>query len=325
MKNVIYYENNVIEVVLENEYIKVHLVNVGASIFKLFYNDVDIVVGPKDLNDFIKKGHYYGKTVGRFSGRLPIKFSVKELKNINLKPYKGEASTIHGGENGFSSKYFNYHPTKENEVVFSSLQKETDDNLPGDVYLEVKYELVDDTLNVTYYATTTETTLLNITNHVYFNLDASHTITDHELNINADKFVLFDEAYNIKGLKEVDGTLYNFKSYKSLKKPLSELSETPFKGLDTIFMLNEEKFLNLYSPKNNTNLKISTNYPAVVVYTHNDISPDGLDYFKLWPYAGIALECEYEPGGSLTDFLSDSILKKGQEYQHFITYTLTKK
>lgn len=323
MKNVIYYDNNVIEVIIENKYLKVHLINVGASMFKLFFNDEDVLIGPKDVKTFIKSDHYYGKTIGRFSGRLPTTFSVKELKNINLKPYKDEFSTIHGGKNGFSTKVFSYLETKEDEVVFTLIQKEEDGSLPGDINLKVKYELNNNELKVSYVATTTKTTILNITNHSYFNLDNSKTILDHKLKINADEFVLFDEEYNIKGLKETKGTIYDFNEYQEIKKPLGYLKETAFKGLDTIFKLNKEKNTNLFSLKNKTNLEITTSYPAIVVYTHNSDSPDNLDYYKLWPYVGVALECEYEPGGSLTDFLSDSILNKDEIYNHFINYKFT--
>lgn len=71
-------------------------------------------------------------------------------------------------------------------------------------------------------------------------------------------------------------------------------------------------------------MQITTNYPSLVVYTHNADSPDGLDYYKLWPYAGVALECEYEPGGIMTDFLNDGILKKENTYNHFVKYAFTK-
>lgn len=325
MKNVIVHENDVIEVMLENQYLKVHLLNVGASMFKFIYNDVDILVGPKDIKTFIKPDHYYGKTVGRFSGRLPINFSAKELENIVLEPYKGEYSTIHGGKNGFSTKKFIYKETSIDEAVFTLQQKEVSDNLPGDIKLTVKYKLVADELKVSYYATTTKTTILNITNHSYFNLDGNKTILDHKLKISADEFVLFDESYNIKGLKETDSTIYNFKEYAKIKKPLKQLKDTVFGGLDTIFKLSDKKEVNLYSPINKTNLSITTSYPAAVVYTHNVDSPDGLDYYKLWPYAGVALECLYEPGGTLTNFLNDSILKENESYNHFVNYKLTKK
>lgn len=325
MKKVIYHEKNIIEVILENEHIKVHLINIGASLFKLYYNDVDVLVGPKELKDYVKPDHYYGKTIGRFSGRLPINFYKEGLNEINLKPYKGESSTIHGGANGFSTKAFNYIETTDNEALFKLVQKESDDNLPGDIFLTVKYELNGSNLKVSYDATTTKTTILNITNHSYFNLDGSETITEHDLKISTDKYVLFDEEYNILGLKEVKGTIYDFSEYQKLKNPLDKLKDTAFKGLDTIFMLKNTNETNLYSPKNKTNLQITTNYPAIVVYTHNAASPDGLDYFNLWPFAGVALECEYEPGGTLTNFLSDAVLKKEDTYNHFVNYMFTKK
>lgn len=323
MKKIIYHNDGVVEVILENEQLKVHLVNVGASIFKLFFNNVDIIVGPKEIDTFIRKEHYYGKTVGRFTGRLPLNFSNKDLNDIVLEPYKGKTSTIHGGKNGLSTRTFNYVETKDNEAVFTVLVKEEEDNIPGDVFFKVKYELIDNELVVSYEGTSTKTTLLNITNHSYFNLDGSKTVYGHELSIDADEFVLFDDNYNILGLKSVLNTIYDFQELTALKKPLNELKKSAFKGLDTIYKLNNNAQTNLYCPKNGSNLGITTSYPALVVYTHNDESPDGLDYYKLWPHVGIALECEYEPGGILHDFLSDSILKENETYNHFIKYMFT--
>src|SRR5690554_6789248 len=262
MKKVIVHENDVVEIILENEILKVHLLNVGASMFKFIYNDVDILVGPKEVKTFIKPDHYYGKTVGRFSGRLPVNFSAKGLKNINLEPYKGIGSTIHGGKNGFSTKKFQYKETTNNEAVFTLLQKEAFDNLPGDINLTVTYKLIGNELKVSYYATTTKTTILNITNHSYFNLDYSKTVLEHQLKIAADEFVLFDDKYNIKGLKEVENTIYDFREFVEIKKPLKELKNTVFGGLDTIFKYSDKKEVNLYSPKNKTNLEITTSYPA---------------------------------------------------------------
>ena len=74
-----------------------------------------------------------------------------------------------------------------------------------------RYELTNNELKVSYLANTTKTTILNIINHGYFNLDQSKTILEHELQISADKYVVFDDEYNIKGIKEVDNTIYDFK------------------------------------------------------------------------------------------------------------------
>ncbi len=325
MKRIIKHNDGVIEVVLQNEHIKVHLVNVGASMFKLFYNNVDILVGPKDIETFVKDEHFYGKTVGRFSGRLPVNFYNEHLKEVNLDPYKGESSTIHGGPKGFSKRKFELLESENNVVVFLLFSSEEEDKLPGDVKLTVTYELNNNELLMTYSGSSTKTTLMNLTNHAYFNLDGSKRVTDHHLQINSSKIVNFDDSYNILGLKEVKETLYDFNLMKSLKKPLNTLKFSAFKGLDTIFLLDEEKNANLYSPLNRTNLQIQTSYPSLVVYTHNDESPDGLDYYRLWPHVGVALECEYEPGGTLYDFLSDAILQKEDKYSHFVKYSFSLK
>ena len=245
-------------------------------------------------------------------------------KQVELPAYKGHATTIHGGKNGYSKRYFTYHQSQDNEAIFTLIGSQKDDGLPGDVTLKVRYTLKADTLLVEYFAVATEKTLINITNHSYFNLDGSKTILDHSLQIDADKYVVFDDQFNVLGVSPVNDTPYDLRKPTQLKKPLNRLSNTAFKGFDNIFLLAEEGEVNLYSPQSKINLNISTSYPSVVVYTHNVSSPDDIAYFQKEPYCGIALECEYEPGGIFYPFLNDAVWDKDENYYHFITYRLNK-
>ncbi len=320
MKDIIQINKNLIKVRLKNEYIDCELLNYGASIFSLTVNKVDVVVGPKDINDFIKADHHYGKTIGRFSGRLPLEVKING-EFAQLKPYKDNYSTIHGGKEGYARKYFDYEHSDDNQVIFTLLDKEEDTGLPGDVKLKVIYQLVGKTLKVTYHAVSTKKTLINITNHSYFNLDGSNDILNHTLKVNANKYVVFDDLYNILGVKDVSNTIYDLRKPTRLKEPIKLLKQTNFKGFDTIFLNDENKKVELYSPLSKISLTVKSSYPALVVFTHNFASPDNVDYFKTRPYHGVALECLYEPGGILYPFLNDAVIDKEEVYNHFISYT----
>jgi len=306
-------------VTLKNDFLEVVLLNKGASIFKLIFNGIDVVIGPKVIEDFIKDDHYYGKTIGRVSGRLFCSGFEIEGTKIYPKPYKSETTTIHGGANGFSTRYFNYVESNENTVIFEIHSKSVDDGLPGDVNLRVTYTLEDNILHMDYEGDTTETTLMNITNHAYFNLDNSHDILDHIIKVHSSKYVKFEDDFSVSGIAEVTETPFDLREPIALKEPISKLMNTPFKGLDTIFLL-DQGLASLYSPKSLIGMTLKSTYPSLVVYTHNSYSPDKIPYYKSNPYKGVALEFEYEPGGIHYSFLNSGILNKNQKYQHKTSY-----
>lgn len=313
------------KITLKNEYITCELLNLGASIFSLTYNGIDIIVGPKNIDDFVEKDHHYGKTIGRFSGRLPTEGVIINDEKITLPSYKSDNSTIHGGKKGYARQYFNYVKPNDNEVIFTLLDKSSYSGLPGDVNIKITYKLIKEKLTIFYEAKTTEDTIVNVMNHSYFNLDGTKTILNHSLCIDAPKYVEFSPNYDVLGIKEVKGTLYDLTKPTLLKSPIEVLKESSFKGFDTIYLFEKNKKVQLYSELSKINLKIETDYPAVVVFTHNNPSPDNVKYFNTRAYHGIALECMYEPGGILSPYLNDGILKKGDKYKHFVSYELSKK
>jgi aldose 1-epimerase len=320
MKQVKKINKDLTMVTLKNDVLEVVLLNKGASIFNLIFKGIDVVVGPKVLADFIKYDHYYGKTIGRSSGRLFCSgFEIEGIK-IYPKPFISETYSLHGGANGFSTRYFNYVESHENSAIFEIHSTSTDDGLPGDINLRVTYTLIDNILQLDYDGDTTETTLMNITNHAYFNLDGSPDILDHVIKVPASKYVKFEDDFSVSGIAEVDRTPFDLREPTALKEPIKKLMNTPFKGLDTIFLL-DQGLTSLYSPKSLIEMTMKSTYPSLVVYTHNSISPDQIPDYQSSRYQGVALEFEYEPGGIHYSFLNSGILNKNQKYQHKTSYT----
>lgn len=319
MKQVKNINKDLTMVTLKNDYLEVVLLNKGASIFKLIFNGVDVVIGPKVIEDFIKDEHYYGKTIGRASGRLFCSGFEIEGAKIYPKPYKSETTTIHGGAKGYSTRYFNLIDSDENSAIFEIHSTSEEDGLPGDATLRVTYTLEDNFLHMYYDGEATETTLMNITNHAYFNLDDSHDILDHVIKVHSSNYVKFEDDFSVSGIGNVEGTPFDLREPVALNVPISKLKSTPFKGLDTIFLL-DQGLASLYSPKSLIGMTLKSTYPSLVVYTHNSDSPDKLPYYKTNQYKGVALEFEYEPGGIHYSFLNSGILDKNQKYQHKTSY-----
>ncbi|MFV0504385.1 MAG: hypothetical protein ACK5LT_10545, partial [Lachnospirales bacterium] len=203
-------------IILENENIRVQLLPFGATIYKLFIKDKkgkweNIVLSYPDCKEYKSTKTYFGMTCGRHAGRIVNgKFSIdgKEYQaDINNKGH-----SLHGGTIGISHKLWSYKMNYENCVSFFLESPDGDMGFPGNVKIEVIYTLEDNTLTVEYKGVSDKNTLLNLTNHSYFNLsgDLKEAMYEHKLQINADKFINTDEFVNAVSVDKVDGTDFDF-------------------------------------------------------------------------------------------------------------------
>ena len=196
-----YYKkiNDVTFITLKNKSnMKVVLSTFGASFYDLILPNKNnklesVILTPKNLNDFYYSDGYYGKSVGRFSGRID-----KAECNINGKTYVLDKNwnginSLHGGKEGISFQNFNYQVVKELEytdVIFTYLEKEN--LLPGDVFYTITYRVMENSndIRVIFEATTTKETIVNLTNHVYFNLSGNgvRSCLHHKMQFNCDKY-----------------------------------------------------------------------------------------------------------------------------------------
>ena len=172
-------------IVIKNEYLEVTLCSLGASIYRIIYDGKDMVLTPRDKNDFYKTSVYYGKTIGRLCGRI-----VAEQKG-NLKPQANEEGvSLHGGFDGLSTKEF-IVDAKPTFAEFHYLSKDGEAGYPGNVVFRVRYELIDDSLIVTFFAITDKPCLLALTNHAYFCL-GEDKLNNLCIQMENDKYIVTD-------------------------------------------------------------------------------------------------------------------------------------
>ncbi len=327
IKSTIYGDVSLIT--LENDALKVVLTNYGAAIFHLYVKQdgqlKEVSVQPDDLNDFLASTFYYGKTVGRTAGRLFLP-SYDIGNQTYFLPDEGKVSYIHGGPEGFSFKHFEVLSYSQHDVVFKAISYEDEGPYDGDMTLEVRYVIQDDTLTIEFKAQTTKTSLCNITNHVYLNLSDEPTIYDHDIVIHADTYLHIDKDNRVISIDPVKAPL-DIHRNQPIKPMLDIMMHTPFEGFDHTFILSKKNPLDMMVTSKHLKLDVSTTYPSIVLYTHNNLAPYAMRGQKALDnqHMGFTIECQFEPGGIQVNNLNDAILHPGEVYAHDMVLSFKKR
>ena len=284
-------------VVIKNEYLEVTLCSLGASIYRIIYDGKDMVLTPRDKNDFYKTSVYYGKTIGRLCGRI-----VAEQKG-NLKPQANEEGvSLHGGFDGLSTKEF-IVDAKPTFAEFHYLSKDGEAGYPGNIVFRVRYELIDDSLIVTFFAITDKPCLFALTNHAYFCL-GEDKLNNLCLQMENDKYIVTDDKLLPIKYESIPDK-WDFTNGK-------KLSETG--DIDNYFLF-KEKIVQLSS--NKYSLNISTNFVGTQIFTDHWI--DNIDVYssKEKVHRSVAIE----PQDSQ---LERKELLPNEHYERYIKYTFKK-
>ena len=305
--------------------IEINLTNYGATLLSLYVptknGKIDVVLGFHTIDEYIKAfemgaSPYFNAVVGRFAGRIKNAQFQLNGKTIQLDQNHGKHH-LHGGKYQLSNVAWNFENYNEetNTLNFSYVSK-ANEFYPGDVTIEVAYTLTDENeLNINYKATTTEDTLLNLTNHAYFNLDGiSGNTLDQKLQINAEKFLeLDDEKIPTGNFIPMENHAFDFRSSKNVVA-----------GIDHCFVLknNTEPAAILESMKNGITMKVYTDQPAVQIYvggkTSNELlNKESVEYHT---ESGICFETQIFPDAPNHEDFPNAILRKGETYQQNTTF-----
>ncbi|HZJ85818.1 MAG TPA: aldose epimerase family protein [Erysipelotrichaceae bacterium] len=315
---------------LENKNgMKVTLTNMGASIVNVWVLDkdnnlVDVALGHKDLKHYINNSGNLGCVVGRNANRIK---NAEAL--IDGSVYKLEVNdnnnNLHTGKMGLQNILFKTQVT-ENSVIFYTRIKHLEDGFPGNLDVEVEYNLSNDNqLTLTYKAVSDKDTVVNLTNHSYFNLNGQDesTIYNHQLEVDANFYTPNSPQSIPTGeVLLVNDTDFDFLKPTNLKKPLtSNVGQVKtFGGLDHNFMLNKtgfRKVATLYNPDNHIKMEVLTDRNAMHIYTANHF-PDSETINKnnlTYPlHGGIAFETQSVPNALNMPWLKSPIIKAKEVY-----------
>lgn len=299
----------------------------------------DIVLGYDNLDSYIKNNPYFGALIGRYGNRIGKgKFSL-DGKEYSLATNNGE-NTLHGGNKGYDKVVWNAKEIKTKEGVgleLTYVSPDGEEGYPGNLSIRVDYILTNrNELKVDYFATTDKKTVLNLTNHSYFNLAAGGTILDHELMLNANRFTPVDKGLIPTGeLRSVKGTPFDFTKPTAIGVRINQDDEQLRfgGGYDHNWVLNKSRSgvmtlaARLYDPKSGRLMEIFTTEPAIQFYAGNFL--DGTIAGKrgqVYAYrSGLTLETQHYPDSPNKPDFPSTVLKPGEEYRHTVIHKFSTK
>ncbi|MCH7414770.1 galactose mutarotase [Belliella sp. R4-6] len=321
--------------------IKASIMDYGATLTHLFIPDrngkmADIVLGFDDFDGYQKKEYlenycYIGSTVGRIGGRIKGNQFVLDGKKYLLEPNNGKVH-LHGGKEGWDRKLWEAEPFNKEDsfgVAFTLFSPDGEGGYPGAIDFKVTYLInPNGELTIEYHGISDKTTILNPTNHSYFNLsgDFSSSILDHDLQIVANNFLPMDENSLPTGeLKNVRDTPFDFVEGKKIGKAIDRENEQIKygNGIDHSFVFDiQEKCAKLYDPKSGRLLELSTTEPGVQVYTSNylDGSIFGKDGVAYNQHCAICLETQHFPDSINQESFPSVVLKQGEIFHSTSTF-----
>lgn len=302
------------------------VINYGATITSLkipiaFNEKTDVVLGFDSLEDYIGSYYltsppYFGTIVGRFAGRINnAEFTLNGSKHF-LNKNHGEHS-LHGGILGFSRKFWNVVTISSEEnpsITLEYISNSNEENFPGELTVQVTYTLTENNeLKVHFKATSTEDTIVNLTQHSYFNLDG-HTkdIENQKLKINSNKILETDnELIPTGGFISLNNHDFDFSSYKTCPT-----------AIDNTFVLENENAATLLSEKNKIKMTVTTNQLGVHVYVGGNCFDKikGKENANYHSKSGICFETQNFPDAPNHSNFPNSILNKNEEYNHQTTF-----
>jgi len=291
------------------------IITYGATVVSLTAPDkngkfADVVLGYDNIEGYVADKAFFGAIVGRYGNRIGKGKFKLEGKEYQTSINDGENS-LHGGFQGFNKKLWTitgYESTNSgSSLTLKYISKDGEEGFPGTVEITVVYKLTnDDELAINYTATTDKTTILNPTNHSYFNLtgDPKNTILDHELMIDADNFTPVDSKLITTGkIISVTNTPMDFRKAKKVGKDIeADYEQLKFGGgYDHNWVINKHKenvskCAEVYEPKSGRILEVLTNEPGVQFYCGNFLNgvtgKNGIKYEKR---TGLCLETQCYP------------------------------
>lgn len=323
---------------IQNESLRVNITNFGARLVSVFVKDrkgqeVDVILGYDTADEFIKNsGNFYGAIVGRYGNRIGNASFELGGTTYKLEKNNGEHS-LHGGNNGVYNKVWNVKSTSNDAITLEYMSPDGEAGYPGNVTMQVTYRLNDKGgLEIEYGAETDKETVLNLTNHAYFNLngEGDTTILDHELWVDANSITEVDSALIPTGKSvSVFGTAFDFTKPKLIGQDIDKSSNQLKygKGYDHNFELNKKdsfaEVASLYAPKTGIEMKILTTEPGLQFYSGNfmtESDPKGKGG-KSYPYrSALCLETQHFPDSPNHPKFPSTELSKSEKYSSKTEY-----
>ena len=312
----------------------VEISNYGATLVSIHVpdkdgNDGNVLLGYDDIKGYYNGKSYFGCVVGRFANRIANATFKLDGKEYHL-PQNDGLNSLHGGVNSIDKQVWDARIMND-AIRLTTVIKDGENGYPGNVKLTVVYSLRSENSLVTdYSASTDKTTVLNISNHAYFNLsgDPSKTILDHEIKINADAFTPVDSTLIPTGeIRKVSGTAFDFLSFKKIGQDIDQPDQQLIygKGYDHNFVLNtrdgKSPVVEVVEKISGRKMEVITNQPGVQFYTGNFLNGSEKGRGIAYQYrSGFCLETQQFPDAPNQSNFPSTVIKPSEVWKSQTTY-----
>ena len=312
---------------------KVQILTYGGIITNIYVpnkdgNQTDIVLGYDNLSDYENGSPYFGALIGRYGNRIADGKFKLDGTEYTLVQNNGK-NHLHGGTKGFDKEVWDATSRIENEkaiLQLNYLSNDLEEGYPGNLNVEVIYALTkDNTLEVKYKAATDKKTVINLTQHSYFNLSEEKDIMNHELMLNAPSYFPVDETLIPTGeIASVNGTPFDFTSFKAIGRDIlkDDIQLERGLGYDHCWVLDDSnKGLRsaaiLKEVNSGIQLEVFTDQPAIQFYSGNFL--DGTNPMKqsdsFYNFrSGLCLETQHFPNSPNQASFPSTELSPGEVY-----------
>ena len=311
---------------------EVCITNFGARIVSIMVPDKngdmkDVVLGFDNIDDYIQVPSDFGATIGRYANRIGQGKITIDGKEIQL-PQNNYGHCLHGGPTGWQYKVFKVNQANNQSIKLTVESPDGDNNFPGNVIASVTYTLTDDNaIDIKYDATTDQKTIINMTNHSYFNLNGDPSVSsmDNILYLASDSITPVDSTFMTNGeMMAVVGTPFDFNTPKAIEQDVTNFANEQIKfgkGFDHNWVLKTQGNINqvaakLTSPTTGITLEVYTDEPGIQLYTGNflDGTVKGKNGISYPQRASVCLETQHYPDSPNKSHWPSVTLEPGQTY-----------
>ncbi|WP_207427954.1 aldose epimerase family protein [Pedobacter sp. SYSU D00535] len=323
---------------------KVAITNYGGRIVSIIVPDkdgkmVDVNLGYEKVSGYQQANEpYFGALIGRYGNRIGNAQFTLDGKAYKL-PANDNGQSLHGGPKGFHAQVWDAKKINDYTLELTYLSKDGEEGYPGNLNVKVVYSLTNDNaIKMDYTATTDKATVVNLTNHAYFNLngEGNGSINNHVLLINADKFTPVNASLIPTGeLKSVKGTPFDFTTPTAIGQRVdADDEQLKFgKGYDHNFALTNsstelKQAALVSSPQTGITLEVLTTEPGIQFYGGNFLDgklTDGKGGKKYEHRSGFCLETQHFPDSPNQTSFPSTVLKPGETYSSTTLYKFATK
>ena len=319
---------------------QVDIINYGGIITSLKVPDKNgetenIVLGYSKLKDYINENPYFGSIIGRYGNRI-----AKGKFNLNGNQYtlatNNDENHLHGGNIGFDKVIWEAETkinSNSSSLILKYLSKDMEEGYPGNLYTTVTYKITNDnSVEIKYEAQTDKTTVINLTQHSYFNLsgDFNQSILNHKVKINANQFLPVNKSLIPTGNKlNVSMTPFDFRNYKEIKKDINadDLQLNYGNGYDHCWVLNDYKkgyrlIASAFHEESGRLMEVYSDQPGLQFYTGNFLDgslpqkEEGFYNFR----SGFCMETQHFPNSPNQPDFPSVTLNSNEKYNSKTTY-----